>query len=185
MTSTAPDAAGGTLVFDSSPLNHFARADELDTLAVLVEGHRCVTTQAVHQELQRGAAVDARVGNALHLPWLELVATDDLDVLYVFSAYMDKLGHRQRNAGEASVLAWAEVHDATAYVDDQVACNVGRQQNVAIRRTLDLIVSAYKCDAFTEHQAQGLVTNLVQEDARLPQEARDDLFGWARAKGLL
>jgi hypothetical protein len=35
-----------TLIFDASPLNHFARAGELDTLQQLVSGHRCVVTVA-------------------------------------------------------------------------------------------------------------------------------------------
>jgi hypothetical protein len=44
----------GTLVFDSSPLIHFARANELETLRDLVKGFECVTTKAVLGELQNG-----------------------------------------------------------------------------------------------------------------------------------
>jgi predicted nucleic acid-binding protein len=185
VTSDEPDAREGVLVFNNSPLSHFARAGELDALALLVEGYRCVTTRAVQQELERGAVADARIGQVLQLPWLGVVAADDLEVLYVLAVYMDRLGNRQRNAGEASVLAWAEVHGAVAYVDDQVACNVARQRKVAVRRTLELIVSGYRRDVLTEDRAQGLVSALVQEDARLPQGAHQDLFGWARAQGLL
>lgn len=174
-----------TLIFDTSPLVHFARAGELDVLRQLVDGYHCVTTRAVQGELQQGAARDERLQNALGLPWLETVTTDELEVLYVFARYMARLGNRERNAGEASVLAWAEVHQATAYVDDQVACNVGRQRGVTVRRTLGLVVDGYRRGLFFEDEAQQLVNGLAEEDARFPQAARTDLFAWARGCGLL
>jgi predicted nucleic acid-binding protein len=174
-----------TLVFDASPLVHFARAGEFEVLKQLVNGYRCVTTRAVRDELQRGAAKDARLHEALNVPWLETVSTDELEVLYAFAAYMDRLGNRTRNAGEATVLAWAEVHAATAFVDDQVACNVGRQRRVTVRRTLGLIIDGYRRGLFSEDRAQQLVNALAEEDARFPQEARHDLFDWARQQGLL
>lgn len=70
------------------------------------------------------------------------MSCDDLDELYLFGQYMNRLGNLERNAGEASVLAWAEAHSAAAYVDDQVACNVGRGRGVRVHRTLQLVISA-------------------------------------------
>lgn len=154
-------------------------------LADLVDGYRCVTTQAVRQELERGAHRDPRLQPVLALPWLEIVRADALEVLYVFGVYMNRLGNQVRNAGEASVLAWAEVNGASAYVDDQVACNVARPRGVTVRRTLELIVSAVRRGLFDESRAQQLVDALVQEDARFPEAARADLFAWARAQGLM
>jgi len=45
----------GVLVFDASPLIHFARADELEALRDLVKVFECVTTKAVLGELRNGA----------------------------------------------------------------------------------------------------------------------------------
>jgi predicted nucleic acid-binding protein len=173
------------LVFDASPLNHFARAYELDALRKIVEEFECVTTKAVLAELRRGSAEYPELHAAIELPWLSVVSCDELDELYVFGQYMNRLGNLERNAGEASVLAWAEVHSAAAYVDDQVACNVGRSRGVTVHRTLQLVVAAYRADALTETAVQLLVDSLADTDARFPAEAREDLLGWARGKGLL
>src|SRR3954447_12543364 len=115
-----------TLIFDASPLVHFARANRLATLKELVADFECVTTKAVLGELRAGLADHPDIGDALNLPWMATVSCDELDELYLFGQYMNRLGNFFRNAGEASVLAWAEAHSATAFVDDQVACNVGR-----------------------------------------------------------
>ena len=173
------------LVFDASPLNHFARADGLDALRKIVEAFECVTTKAVLAELRRGVGDHPELQDALELPWLNVVSCDELDELYVFGQYMNRLGNLERNAGEASVLAWAEVHIAAAYVDDQVACNIGRSRGVAVHRTLQLVVAAHRAEVLTEVGVQRLVESLADTDARFPAEARQDLLGWARNRGLL
>lgn len=114
-----------------------------------------------------------------------LVHCDELEELYAFGRYMNRLGNLERNAGECSVLAWAEVHGAAAYIDDQVACNVGRSRGVKVLRSLQLVVAAYREGVFSEARAQALVDSLADTDARFPSEAREDLLGWARSKGLL
>lgn len=179
------DVTNTVLVFDASPLNHFARADELDSLGKIVAPFECVTTKAVLAELRRGVAEYPELQAALDLRWLRIVSCDDLDVLYAFGQYMNRLGNLERNAGEASVLAWAEVHGAAAYVDDQVACNVGRARGVTVHRTLQLAVAAYRADLLAETGVQRLVESLADTDARFPAAARKDLLGWARSKGLL
>lgn len=173
------------LAFDTSPLNHFARAGELDALQLIVQQFECVTTKAVLAELRRGVTEYPELQSALDLPWIDVVSCDELDELYIFGQYMNRLGNLERNAGEASVLAWSEVHGAEAYVDDQVACNVGRSRGVTVHRSLRLVIEAYRSDALTEARAQQLIYSLADTDARFPAEARQDLFGWARSKGIL
>lgn len=173
------------LVFDNTPLSHFARAGELDTLAGLVAGFHCVTTRAVREELQKGVAIHPAIQDALDLEWLHTVPTDGLEVLYAFSAYMRRLGNDERNAGEASVLAWAEVNGGTAFVDEQAACNVARARGLSVRRTLNLIINAYRDKRMSAERAQQLVDRLVDEDARFPKAARQDLLAWGRGQGHL
>lgn len=50
----------GVLVFDASPLNHFARATELGALRDLVREFECVTTKAVLGELRKGVERELR-----------------------------------------------------------------------------------------------------------------------------
>lgn len=100
------------LVLDASPLVHFARSGELDTLAECLKHFDCVTTHAVRGELRRGAERHPAIRATLDLDWLGSVSCDELDTLYLFGKYMNRLGNLERNAGEASVLAWAERHSA-------------------------------------------------------------------------
>ncbi|WFE21917.1 hypothetical protein O7621_00540 [Solwaraspora sp. WMMD937] len=80
------------------------------------------------------------------------------------------------------MLAWAEAHGAAAYVDDQVACNVGRSRGVRVHRTLQLVVAAYRDGVLSESKAQELISNLADMDARFPVAARENLFEWARSR---
>jgi hypothetical protein len=59
---------------------------------------------------------------------------------------------------------------------------VGRSRGVRVHRTLHLIVGAVRAALMSEQQAQALVNSLVDSDARFPQAARQDLFGWARSQ---
>jgi predicted nucleic acid-binding protein len=170
------------LVFDTSPLVHFARAGKLGVLRSLVEDFECVTTKAVFGELRGGLAPRPETAALLELDWLATVPCDELDELYLFGMYMNRLGNLARNAGEATVLAWAEAHSAAAYVDDQVACNVGRARGVAVHRTLQLVISGYRMNILNEAEASDLIKALADTDARFPHAARDDLLGWARAQ---
>lgn len=173
------------LVLDASPLNHFARARHLATLRKLLAEHERVTTRAVMEELARSAEQFREIGDAVNLDWIQVVSCDELRELYLFAQYMNQLGNAERNAGEATVLAWAEAHGASAYVDDQVAYNIGRKRGVKVHRTLRLVVGSVRAGLLTEKSAQGLVRDLVDSDARFPAAARENLFDWARSQHLL
>jgi len=51
-----------------------------------------------------------------------------------------------------------------------------------VHRTLQLVISAFRANILTESRAQDLIKNLADADARFPQAAREDLFGWARSR---
>jgi len=72
----------GVLVFDASPLNHFARAGELPALRDLVADFECVTTKAVLGELRKGAVKHPALQESTQLAWIMTVSCDDLDELY-------------------------------------------------------------------------------------------------------
>jgi hypothetical protein len=60
--------AKGVLIFDTTPLNHFARAGELATLRKLVADFECVTTKAVLGELRNGADAHPSLRDAIDRP---------------------------------------------------------------------------------------------------------------------
>lgn len=172
------------LVFDSAPLCCFARAGALATLERLTAGDERVTTQAVLDELRRGVPQHPELGEVLDLPWLLPVGVDSLAELRCFAAYANRLGAGGRDIGEASVLAWAEVHGAIAFTDDQAAVQVGRERGVEVKRTLALIARAVRLSILTEPEAEQLVDALIRAGARFPLESAAFLV-WARDQGLL
>ncbi|MDP8927151.1 MAG: hypothetical protein M3O70_00850 [Actinomycetota bacterium] len=172
------------LIFDASPLSHFARAAELDILCEITNGFERATTQSVLDEVRTGARKHPELHDVERLGWLTIVRTDSLPVLQAYGEYSRLLGSSTRDVGEASVLAWCEVNGGVAYVDDQAAHNVGNQRGVEVRRTLNLIIEGCRRALYDEARAQALVQVLADRDARLPLDAVDDLFSWARIEGL-
>lgn len=65
-----------SLIFDTTVLSHFARADRLDVLSDLVIAETCGTTEVVKQELRQGAAEYPELAEALDLAWLVVMPLD-------------------------------------------------------------------------------------------------------------
>lgn len=86
--------------------------------------------------------------------------------------------------GEAATLAWAEVHNAVAILDDQTAVYLGRQHGVKVKRTLSLIATGFDRDRLSEDEAIALVDELIGGGARFPCDGRK-YIAWRRANGLL
>jgi predicted nucleic acid-binding protein len=149
-----------TLVFDSTPLSHFARAGVLDVLEAISADHRRITTEAVSDELKAGVAEHPELAAIQELNWLEIVSSSSLEELRAFSEYARRLGSGPRNVGEASVLAWAEVNNAIAIVDERAGTNHGRERRVRVHGTLWLICEGYRKGLLGEAAAEGLVVSL-------------------------
>lgn len=115
-----------TLVFDSAPLSCFARARRLECLEKLTRGERRVTTSAVLGEIRDGVVDFPLLSPVLALPWLEEVRADSLAELRLFAQYAKRLGSGIHDVGEASVCAWAEVHGAVVYTDENAATLIAR-----------------------------------------------------------
>lgn len=173
-----------TIVFDNTPLSHFARACRLAELEAITEGHRRVTTEAVRGELQDALTQHPEVEDVLGVPWLEVVSTSALDELRAFAEYARRLGTGVRNVGEASVLAWAEVHGAIAIVDERAATNHGRERGVEVHGTLWLVCQGHRMGHLDQAAAEGLVDALRATQIWFPCSGAT-FFDWARREGLL
>lgn len=173
-----------TLVFDNTPLSHFARAGRVGELEQLSKDHRRVTTQAVHDELARAVHSYPAIATVLDASWLEVVSGGSLAELHAFAEYARRLGAGDRNIGEASVLAWAEVNAAIAIVDERAGWNHGRERGVEVHGTLWLIAEGYLAGELDESSAESLVDALRDTEAWFPCSGTT-YFEWARMEGLL
>lgn len=132
------------LVFDNSPLSHFARARELGALEAITAVHDRVVTQAVLDEIARGSVEHPELAQVSRLDWPRVVRVDGLPELQAFAEYASRLGSGARDIGEASTLAWAEVHGATAILDERAGTRQARERGVDVHGTLWLIARAFE-----------------------------------------
>jgi predicted nucleic acid-binding protein len=172
------------LVFDSSVLCAFARAEKLAVLEALTGRHRRVVTRAVLDELERGLDKHPQLARALEARWIEPVRSDSLEVLVSFAWYKHRLGDGPRDIGEALTLAWAEINAAVAILDDLAARNVAKGRNVEVKGTLGLIAAGLVDGILDERRASELVDALCLGGARLPCRGQD-FVDWCRRNDLL
>lgn len=175
---------GPRLAFDSSPLNYFARSNQLPMLGKLVDSSTCIITRAVEDELLRGGSKHAQLYQISVQPWLTVVDDSSIEFLRLFSEYHSRLGGGGRNIGEATTLAYAELHGMTAFVDDRAGRRHGKERGVIVTGTLELICRGLRESAIEESDARTIIDLLCDHEAFLPCDGAGFLE-WARAEGLL
>ena len=153
----------------------------------LTAGRRRVVTEAILGELDRGRAEHPALADVRALPWLEVVTTGSPAELVVFNEYIRILGSVERNIGEASLLAWAEVTSSAAIVmdDDDAVTAARRRKKVTVLRTLTLLCNGLHGRLLTVDAARVLVDELVTTGgARFPCDG-STFVQWAERNGLL
>lgn len=173
------------LAFDNSPLSAFGRAGRLNVLETLTSRFsRRVTSQAVLDELAIGASTYPGLEDIPAQQWLQIVHVDSLPMLKVLAWYTQRFGSTERDIGEASVLAWAEVTGAAALVDDATARQVAKERSVRLMGSLGLIADGINARLLTERDAAGLIDDLRSAGARFPCTG-GTFLQWAEDRGLL
>ena len=157
-----------TLVFDTGPLSHFARAHRLDVLRAVADDRTVVIPQPVVEELRRGAHLHRAIDAVLEADWIEHRQIQSDAEAEAFRKYAARIVSGDRNVGEAAVLALAETIRATAVVDDAVACRLGKRSGVSCTRTLALLVGAVRLGTLTLGEVSDLVDRLITTEYRLP-----------------
>lgn len=171
-------------MLDTPCLNHFTRADRIDVLADLLVGDDCRTTILVVEELRTGARSYPVLHQALDLPWLSISQLNTPPELVCFAKWARRIGSGERDLGEASVLALAELTGALAISDDREAVAVGRAHGVRVHGTVWLLARACRDGKLTEGAAGSLVTLLRESGMRLPCTGAG--YGdFVRGRGLL
>ncbi|WP_326551531.1 hypothetical protein [Micromonospora sp. NBC_01813] len=160
--------SGSVLVLDTMLLSHFTLADRLDVLQDLLVDTDCWTTQVVIEELRAGALAHPELGAACEVDWLKKAQLDTLDEIRCFTTWVRRLGSEDRNLGEASVLAAAQLRQGIAVTDDRQATKVARAHQAEVHGTVWLLAAACRTGKQTLTGAGNLIDALRATSARLP-----------------
>lgn len=156
------------LVFDTGPLSHFARADILGVLKIVVGERRAVVPEAVVTELREGVHLDSRIQTVLDAGWIEHRAISAGEEVEAYGRFSKRLVFRDRNVGDAAVLALAHAMPARAVIDDRDACDIASKEGVALSRTLNLLCEAVHSQLLTLDFVSEIADELIRTEYRLP-----------------
>ena len=174
-----------TLVFDNSPLSHFALAGRLDELARILTDFSCVVPVQVREKIMIGMHQRPDLEEVIIAQWLQPVELATLPTLIDFARYKTELGGGlHKNNGEAAVLAWAKNSGATAIIDERPATRMARRDDIAVRGSLSLVIEGIRVGILRRHQAEEMVDELVATGMRLPVDGVG-LFAYAYQEGWL
>lgn len=173
------------LVFDNTPLSHFARAGRLGVLEKLVGPYRCVTPAEVINEIHAGTSEHPSLSRVLSAQWLEVVELLQVAELVAFARYKAELGGGpDKNVGEAAVLAWASVYGGIAIIDERAATRMAQRDGINAHGTLWLVANGVRSQRLTRSDAELIVDELASTDMTLPVDGAG-FFAWAYEEGLL
>jgi predicted nucleic acid-binding protein len=171
-------------VFDAMGLSHFARAERLDVLRGLLVDKESWTTQVVLEEVKKGVASYPALRDVLTADWIKVARLDTIDEIRLFALWARRLGSGERDLGEASVFAAAELRSATAITDDPGPVRVARTHGLDVHGTIWLLAGACRDGKLPEPAAGNLVDALRGTGHRLPCTGAE-FPGYARQHGLL
>lgn len=174
-----------SLVFDNSPLSHFARAGRLTTLEDLVHGYRCFVPAEVRREIDIGIAEFPDLAEVVTVSWLEPIAITDVRQLTAFARYKNELGGgTHENNGEAAVLAWTSIHGGVAIIDERAGNRLAQRDGILVQDSMWLVAQGVQSGVLNRLEAENLVDDLRGTDMWLPVNGKE-FFTWAYQEGLL
>jgi predicted nucleic acid-binding protein len=178
-------SGGECVVLDTMCLMHYALADRLDVLGSFLVGCRPFSTVVVRGELlEKTRTRDARISNALSLPWLEFDPLNNVADLDLFADWTRRVGAGTYNTGEASVFAVAEKLRGIAITDDTEATRVARNHGLEVHGNLWILARSCCEGKTTVAGASTMVDMLRATGLRLPCTGAG-FESWARRYGLL
>lgn len=164
------------IILDSSPILHFFQASRTEALLRLVEGMSCHVASPVIDHLQ---ACDDRIAVWIRDAGFTVVSLQGVEELRVFVEYTQRLGSGPREVGEAATLGWAEVHGATAIVDEHVGHRYGVSRHVTVHRSPWLLMRGMcRTSALSSDEARVLVEELLTSGMALPVTSGNEFVDW-------
>ena len=149
-------------------------------LSDIVSASRCVATDMVINEIADGVATHPSLRAVREAEWLQNVTLVSLDEAGLFAEY-----GRTLDRGEASTLAWAEAHGATAIVDERAGVNAARQRGITVHGTLWLVAQALASRLVDEREATEIVQAMLDTNAWFPLNHAEEFVAWARNEGII
>jgi predicted nucleic acid-binding protein len=175
-----------SLVFDTTALSHFTRADRRDELQAAAAVDEPILLAEVAAELARGIPSYPPLGSAAAGDWLKQVELEELPELAAFARYKGELGGGPgRNNGEAAVLAWVSVNGGIAIVDEVVARAVGTREGLQVHGSLWLLIRSFRTRVLDRATIEATVDDLISTGMRLPISTGAALFTWVYETGIL
>ncbi|SCL19224.1 Predicted nucleic acid-binding protein, contains PIN domain [Micromonospora pallida] len=165
-------------------LSQFARTDRLDVLGDLLLGWDCWTTRVVSDELRHGGAQYPELDAISDLDWLAITPFDTDEEILALLKWSSLVGAGDRDQGEASVFALAELRSGVALTDDRRAKQVAREHGIEVHGTVWLLAMACRGGKLTEVNAGSLIDGFLSLEARLPCTGAG-FSRYARSHGLL
>lgn len=161
-------------VFDAGPLSAFARVGRLDLLQARYGG-RALWTVEVRDEIQRGAARFASVGEILKAEWLgqPIRTTDPADLLEIEHLRRALGGTAQqplRHLGEAATLVLARREGATAVLHDLDARRLAVALGVPLTGILGILRACAREGLLSPDEAWAIVEQMKSTGARFPPD---------------
>jgi predicted nucleic acid-binding protein len=173
------------LVFDNTPLSHFARSGNLDTLEKLVAPYRCITPGEVTTEVLQGIAQHPQLTRVLSASWIVVVELQELDEVVAFARYKAELGGGpDKNNGEAAVLAWVSLHGGIAIIDERAGTRIAQRDALQVHGSLWLVANGVRSGKLARPDAERIVDELASTEMALPVDGAG-FFTWAYSEGLL
>lgn len=173
------------LVFDNTPLSHFARAGRLDALEKLAAPYHCVMPAEVANELHGGLAEHPSLTKVLAAQWLEVIELREVDEVVAFARYKAELGGGpDKNTGEAAVLGWTAVHGGIAIIDERAGTRIAQRDDIDVHGTMWLVANGVRSERLARPDAERIVDELAATDMALPIDGAG-FFAWAYEEELL
>lgn len=172
-------------ILDTGPISHFARAQWLGVLKVVLGAGTVLIPDVVESELRNGAGQHQHLHAALEADWISVMRLESSEELAAFAYYEQRLvGSDGRNIGECGVLALAEaIPGSVAIVDDRVAKKAAQGRQVEVRGTLGLLCDAIRQGLLTVPLVSAVADDLLIHNYRLPF-GTGDFARWAEEQGL-
>lgn len=113
-----------------------------------------------------------------------VVHVDALNELQSLARWVGVVSNGEHSRGEATVLAWAEVHAGVAIVDDHSARRTATRHGLLAHGTLWVIAEAVNAGKIQRSSANSFVNTLLRFGARYPFRP-DGFETWAVQQGLM
>lgn len=173
-----------SIVFDTSPLRHFALEGWLGVLKYLTRDREVVIPESVEVELMAQRGTEPSLEAVLGADWIRVDRSQDIEFLRAFAHYEQLIASGEHNRGECGVLALGRARGFELIIDDRVPRKHAARDGLDCRGTLALLCEAIREGKLAVDMVEHLADDLLAGQYRLPFEP-GEFRVWAGEQGLI